>query len=81
MPFREVPESFPGITLLKFGLNKNKSRPKNIKLFNRKKNSLKIEKEDNQKSYKKKVMSKIKQTVKDNFLRSCRRFVGHMAYK
>ena len=81
MPFREVPVSFPGITLLKFGLKKNESLPKNIKLFNRKKNSLKVEKEDNEKSYKKKVMSKIKQTVKDNFLRSCRRFVGHMAYK
>ena len=81
MPFREVPESFPGITLLKFGLKKNESHPKNIKLFNKKKNSLKIEKEDNEKSYKKKVMNKIKQTVKDNFLRSCQRFVGPMAYK
>ena len=48
---------------------------------NKKKNSLKIEKEDNEKSYKKKAMNKIKQTVKDNFLRSCQRFVGPMAYK
>jgi hypothetical protein len=81
MPFREVPVSFPGITLLKFGVKKNESLPKNVKLFNKKKNSLKVEKEDNEISYKKKVMSKIKQTVQDNFLRSCRRFVGHMAYK
>ena len=84
MPFREVPESFPGITLLKFGLKKNESHPKNIKLFSRKKQSLKVgkeekeETEDNLKSYKKKVMSKIKQTVKNNFIRNCRRFVGHI---
>lgn len=80
MPFREVPESFPGITLLRFGLKKNESNPKNIKLFNKKKTYLKEEKEENHKSYKKNIMSKIKRLDKGNFIRNCRRVVGHIKF-
>ena len=69
-PFSEIPESFPGITLLNFGIRKNKTHLKRIKLFN-KKNP--IQDENNKKSYKQQVMNKIKQTIKDNFLRTARR--------
>ena len=69
-PFSEIPESFPGITLLNFGIRKNKTHLKRIKLFNKKNPA---QDENNKKSYKQQVMSKIRQTIKDNFLRTARR--------
>ena len=73
-PFFEVPESFPGITLLKFGTSKNK---KNIKkaegLISPKNSSYKEIQDNKKKTYKEKVMSKIKKTIKDNILRNARR--------
>ena len=72
-PFSEVPESFPGITLLNFGIKRNKTQVKRIKLYEKKSPSKEEKKEDKKKSYKQKVMSKIKQTIKDNILRNARR--------
>ena len=72
-PFSEVPESFPGITLLNFGIKKNKTLTKKIRFFNKKSSSKEEIKENNKKSYKEQVMSKIKQTVRDNILRNARR--------
>ena len=73
-PFFETPESFPGITLLKFGLKKNKDDLKKIKIINRKSPNRKDIDENNKKaSYKQRVMTKIKQTIKDNILRNARR--------
>ena len=73
-PFSEVPESFPGITLLNFGIKKNKTYAKRIRLGNKKSPSKEeIKENNNKKSYKEQVMSKIKQTVKDNILRNARR--------
>ena len=78
-PFFEVPESFPGITLLKFGIKKNKSNPiRNIKLYAKKgpiNNEIKEINKNNKKSYKQQIINKIKQTVKENFIRNCRRVV------
>jgi hypothetical protein len=75
-PFFETPESFPGITLLKFGLKKNKLNLKKIKALN-KKSPIRKEIEDDNKNatYKQKVMTKIRQTIKDNILRNARRVV------
>ena len=72
-PFSEVPESFPGITLLNFGIKKNKTLTKKIRFFNKKSPSKEETKANNKKSYKEQVMSKIKQTVRDNILRNARR--------
>jgi hypothetical protein len=72
-PFSEVPESFPGITLLNFGIKKNKTLTKKIRFFNKKSPSKEEIKANNKKSYKEQVMSKIKQTVRDNILRNARR--------
>ena len=75
-PFFEIPESFPGITLLNFGIKKNKSLVKKIKFYTKKSISKEVIKENNnnnKKSYKEQVMSKIKQTVKNNILRNARR--------
>ena len=73
-PFFDIPESFPGITLLNFGLKKNKTNLKKIKILNRK-SPPKIS-EEKKKSYKEQVMSKIRQTVKDNILRNARKFAN-----
>ena len=73
-PFFETPQSFPGITLLKFGIKKNKTDLRKIKILNRKSPFNKEIQEDNKKSYKQKVMTKIKQTIRDNILRNARRF-------
>jgi hypothetical protein len=72
-PFFEVPESFPGITLLNFGIKKNKTLTKKSRFFNKKSPSKEEIKANNKKSYKEQVMSKIKQTVRDNILRNARR--------
>ena len=72
-PFFEVPESFPGITLLKFGTTKNKKNIKKVGLTNRKSSSNKEIQDNKKKTYKQKVMSKIKKTIKDNILRNARR--------
>ena len=70
-PFVEIPESFPGITLLNFGLTKKKLPLKKIK-FNGKKSPNKNN--GNKKlSHKEIVINNIKQTVKDNILRNARR--------
>lgn len=75
-PFVEIPESFPGITLLKFGLEKRKQNLKKVKLHN-KKSHIKYEKnkENAKLSYKQIVMGKIKQTIKNNILRNARKVV------
>ena len=74
-PFNfEVPESFPGITLLKFGVKKNKIHLKKNEWFNKKSpNKNKVKEENKKMTYKQQVMNKIKQTVKDNILRNARR--------
>ena len=73
-PFHEIPESFPGMTLLKYGSKKRNSQLKKIKIFNKKspvKNAK--NKENKNLSYKQIVINRIKQTVKDNILRNARR--------
>ena len=45
-----------------------------IKILNRKSPFNKEIQEENKKSYKQKVMTKIKQTIRDNILRNARRF-------
>ena len=82
--FFEVPESFPGITLLKFGLKKKKKlNPKNIKSLSKKSPST-LDIKDNKRrtfqSYKEKVINKIRQTVKDNITRNCMRVVCPFQY-
>ena len=73
-PFNEVPESFPGITLLQFGIKKKKKYLKKIEIFKKKspKNN-KVKEENKKETYKQQVMNKIKQTIKDNILRNARR--------
>ena len=79
MQFYGVPVSFPGITLLNYGKNKNKSYSKNIKLLKRKKSLEKINKiKEEKKSYKDEVMNKIKETKKNNVLRNARRVAFSM---
>ena len=72
-PFHEIPESFPGMTLLKYGSKKRIPQPKKIKILNKK--NLKNGKNEENKnlSYKQIVINRIKQTVKDNILRNARR--------
>ena len=72
-PFNEVPESFPGITLLKFGIKKKKPHLKKLEIFNKKPNKNKVKEENKKETYKQQVMNKIKQTIKDNILRNARR--------
>ena len=79
MQFYGVPVSFPGITLLNYGKNKNKTYSKNIKLLKRKKSLEKINKiKEEKKSYKDEVMNKIKETKKNNVLRNARRVAFSM---
>lgn len=81
-PFFEVPESFPGITLLKFGLKTNKRNPRNLKALSKKNsshNDLK-EEEKKPKSHKQQIITRIKQTIKDNITRNCRRVVCPIQY-
>ena len=71
-PFHEVPESYPGITLLKFGLNKSKKELKTIKAFNKRNTNHKIRK--NVKVNTCNVLTKIiKKNIKINMLRNMRR--------
>ena len=73
-PFQEIPESFPGITLLNSCLTKRKSPIKKIKFSNKKSPNKNDKYFDNKKlTYKEFVISKIKQTVRDNILRNARR--------
>ena len=82
--FFEVPESFPGITLLKFGMKKYKSNPiRNIKLYTRKspiKHEIKEENKNSKQSYKQQIINKIKLIVKNNFKRNCKRVVCPNSY-
>ena len=81
-PFFEVPESFPGITLLNFGLKTSKRNPRNLKALSKKNssnNDLK-EEEKKPKSHKQQIITKIKQTVRDNITRNCRRVVCPIQY-
>ena len=71
-PFSEIPESFPGMTLLKFGANKKNLKLKKNKF--RSKKSLDENEENKKLTYKEIVMNKIKQTVKDNIYRNARRY-------
>ena len=72
-PFNEIPESFPGITLLKFGDKKNKTKLKKIELYNKKNQKNKVKDDNTNITYKQQVMNKIKKTIKDNILRNARR--------
>ena len=77
--FYGVPKSFPGMTLLNFGKNKNK-KLKNVSVI-KKKNSLSklnIQIKEEKKSYKTEIKDKIKETVKNNILRNARRFAYSM---
>ena len=81
-PFFEVPDSFPGITLLNFGLKSSKRNPRNLKALSKKnssKNDLR-EEEKKPKSHKQQIITKIKQTIKDNITRNCRRVVCPIQY-
>ena len=75
-PFSDIPESFPGITLLNFGLKKSKTQIKKLKISNRK-SPPKID-EEKKKTYKEQVMNKIRKTIKDNILRNARIFAYPM---
>ena len=81
-PFFEVPESFPGITLLNFGLKASKKNPRNLKALSKKNSSNKDLKEEEKKpkSHKQQIITRIKQTVKDNITRNCRRVVCPIQY-
>ena len=82
-PFFEVPESFPGITLLNFGLKASKRNPRNLKALSKKNssnNDLKEEEKTKPKSHKQQIITRIKQTVKDNITRNCRRVVCPIQY-
>ena len=75
-PFIEIPESFPGITLLNFGFINRKTQLKKNK-FNNEKSQNKNYKNNYNKNkkllYKEFINSKIKLTIKDNILRNARR--------
>ena len=81
-PFFEVPESFPGITLLNFGLKPKKSNPRNLKALSKKNSSNNDIKEEEKKtkSHKQQIITKIKQTIRDNITRNCRRVVCPIQY-
>ena len=72
-----VPQSFPGMTLLNFGKAKIKKLSNKIKFFRNKKspnkNDIKKEIKEEKKSHKAEVISKIRETVKNNYLRNARR--------
>ena len=77
MNFYGVPKSFPGMTLLNFGKIQKKNYS-NIKLFKKKKNIRKIHIKEEKKSHKAEVISKIRETVKNNILRNARRVAFSM---
>ena len=81
--FFGVPKSFPGMTLLNFGKNKNKNRInkfKNISVIKKKKSlsKLNIQIKEEKKSYKTEIKDKIKETVRNNILRNARRVAYSM---
>ena len=78
MQFYGIPKSFPGMTLLNFGKSKDKKYKQNIKLFKKKKSLTKINVKEEKKSHKDEVMSKIRETVKNNILRNARRVAFSM---
>ena len=77
--FYGVPKSFPGMTLLNFGKDKNK-KFKNVSVIKKKKNlsKLNIQIKEEKNSYKTEIKDKIKETVKNNILRNARRFAYSM---
>ena len=77
MQFFGVPQSFPGMTLLNFGKTKSRNYS-NIKLFKKKKNLSKNNVKEEKKSHKAEVISKIRETARNNFLRNARRFALSM---
>ena len=68
-----VPQSFPGMTLLNFGKKKIQNLSNKIKLFRRKKNPSKHNIHEEKKSHKAEIINKIRETVKNNYLRNARR--------
>ena len=72
-----VPQSFPGMTLLNFGKTKIKKLSNKIKFFRNKKspnkNDIKKDIKEEKKSHKAEVISKIRETIKNNYLRNARR--------
>ena len=77
MQFFGVHQSFPGMTLLNFGKTKSRNYS-NIKLFKKKKNLSKNNTKEEKKSHKAEVISKIRETARNNFLRNARRFALYM---
>ena len=77
MQFYNVPQSFPGMTLLNFGKTQKKNYL-NIKVFRKKKFLSKNNIKEEKKSHKAEVMSKIRETVKNNILRNARRVAFSM---
>ena len=65
-PFREIPESFPGITLLKFPIKNNKIEFRYIKLFNEKNTDKKVHKGNSIKVYTRNIVTRIKKNNKSN---------------
>ena len=66
------------MTLLNFGKSKDKKYKQNIKLFKKKKSLTKINVKEEKKSHKDEVMSKIRETVKNNILRNAKRVAFSM---